>query len=203
MFIPDNRPVLGSDLVSFRDRHDLTADDMMWLLGMMPTDWFETTGSVRPRLLKDPARSILMRFVDECPELNPLGRRPNPKWLFERIRELHGPGVTLKRFSLAFGRTSGAAYRWVRFGARPDPAAARLMAIWVIAEARGKGSIFPYLEHLAETEARSRGIADLLRSGSWRKSAPAHILARPQRAPYRRRSHAYSPRRRARPGQAD
>lgn len=203
MFIPDNRPVLGCDLVAFRDRHDLSADDMMWLLGMMPPDWFETTGSSRPRLLKDPARSILMRLVDECPELSPLARRPNASWLFQRIRELHGPEVTLKRFSLAFGRTSGAAHRWVNLGARPDPAAARLMAIWVIAEARGMGSIFPYLEQLAETEAKARGISDLRRSGSWRKSAPAHILAGPRRAPYRRRSHAYSPRQRALPDQAD
>lgn len=197
MFIPDDRPVLGSDLLAFRGRHGFTVDDMLWLLGMMVPDWLETTGSARPRMVKDQARSMLMRLVDECPELNPISRRPNPKWLFERIREIHGPSITLKRFSLAFGRTSGAAYRWLRFGARPDPAAARLMAIWVAAEASGKGSIFPYLEHLAETEARARGICDLHRGGSWRQPVPADVLARPKRAFQKRRSHAYRPRHRA------
>ncbi len=203
MFIPDNRPVLGSDLVAFRDRYDLTNDDMMWMLGMSPTDWFETTGSARPRMLKDEARAILMRFVDECPELSPLGRRPNAGWLFEKLTEAHGPETTLKRFSLAFGRTSGAAFRWVRHGARPDPAAARLMAIWLAADARGMGSIFPHLEHLADTEAKARGVADLRRGGSWRKPVAAHVLARSPRAPQKRRTHVYSPRRRAVPDQAD
>lgn len=195
MTIPPDRPVYGSDLVLLREELDLSVEDLLWALGMMRLDWFETSRSRYPRVVKDPARAIHARLLAERPELSLVGTRPDPKVLFTRLRELHGPEMTLRRFSLAFGRSAGAAYRWTMLDDVPDRSAARLMAIWYLAEAQGQGSIFPYFEQLAETEAAARGIEDLRRGGSWRKPARPEVTAKPPRALQKRKSCRNRPRR--------
>lgn len=201
MSIPDDRPVLGSDLAALCNELGLTITDMRWLFGMAAPDWSETTAALRPRLVKDPARAILARLLDESPELLPIMLNPRTTEIFQKIREIHGPEITRKRFGLAFGRHAGAGYRWIVEGAAPDPSAARLMAIWCLAMALGKGSIFLHLEYLAEVEAKARGIVDLRRGGSWRKPVPAEVLARRKYAAQKRRNCFNRPRRR--PDQLD
>jgi hypothetical protein len=195
MTIPADRPVYGSDLVLLRQELGLSVEDLLWALGMMRLDWFETSRSRYPRVVKDPARAIHARVLAERPELSLVGTRPDPKALFARLRDLHGSEMTLKRFSLAFGRSAGAAYRWTMLDDIPDRSAARLMEIWYLAEAQGKGSIFPYFERLAEIEAAARGIADLRRGGSWRKPAKPEVTAKPPRALQKRKSCRNRPRR--------
>lgn len=195
MSIPDDRPVLGIDLATLCNELGLTVTDMRWLFGMAATDWSETTAASRPRLVKDPARAILARLLDESPELLPITLKPRTREIFKQVREIHGPEITFKRFGLAFGRHAGAGYRWVVKGETPDPSAARLMAIWCFSMALGKGSIFLHLEYLAETEAKARGIVDLRRGGSWRKPVPAEVLARRKYAAQKRRTCFNRPRR--------
>lgn len=195
MYLPDNRPVFGSDLSDLGRRLGYTGADMRWLFGMSGPDWFETIGALRPRIVKDPARAILVRLLDESPELSPIAPKPNPKWIFDTLREIHGPEITKKRFGLAFGRHASAGRRWIEEGAPPDPSAERLMEIWCWTLAQGKGSIFLHLEYLAETEAKARGIVDLRRGGSWNRPVPPEILARRRYAAQKRRTCFNRPRR--------
>lgn len=195
MEIPSDRPVFGSDLVHLRQERSLSVEDLLWLLGMTRPDWAETSLSRSPRLVKDPARAIHARALAARPELSLVGTRPDPAALFESLRAHHGSELTLRRFSLAFGRSAGSAYRWIELGDAPDRAVSRLMEIWYLAEAQGQGSVFPYFEHLAEIEAAARGIADLRRGGSWRKPARPEVTAKPPRALQKRKTCRNRPRR--------
>lgn len=195
MNIPDDRPVLGSDLVLLRQERGFTVDDLLWMLGMTQLDWAETSLSRSPRLVKDPARAIHARALANHPEFSLVGARPDPTVLFEHLRAHHGSEMTLRRFSLAFGRSAGSAQRWLARNETPDRSVLRLMEIWYLAKAQGRGSVFPYFERLAEIEAAARGIADLRRGGSWRKPAKPEVTAKPPRALQKRKSCRNRPRR--------
>lgn len=186
--IPTDRPVNGDDLRALKGDHALTDREMLWLLGMEPPDWYATIKATRPRPMKDAARAVMVRLLAEHPELMLIPQQPNPRYIFECVRDAHGPTITMKRFGLAFGRMGNAARRWIVDGQYPDPSTERLMTMWMMAWRNDGISIFLAIERLAHTEATARGIPDLHRQGTWQAPMPAETRQRRSRALTKRKS---------------
>lgn len=168
--IPDNRPVLGKDLDTIKQEFGMLTADACWLFGLPITKWMNIVRKEPDKPISDPTLALLIRFLDQHPELNLIPKFPEASEMFEMVKGIQD--VDQKRFSLMFGSESSAAYRWLREDApRMSPSVGRLMyyvRMALLAAAPSKRA--DLLEQWRRTvlqEGRARGVEDVFKACTW------------------------------------
>lgn len=179
-FIPTNRPVLGKDLDAMRQSFGITTTDALFLFGLSITRWMYAVRRDAELPLADTSLALLLRFMDQNPDLFLLPKFPTPPDVFDSIKEhvqMHP-----RHFSLIMGAESTASNRWLSGSGRQSPSVMRLL--WYVNEALNQASGKPsqanqsaegldpeeLIERLIETaklEATLRGTPDLFKAGRW------------------------------------
>lgn len=167
--LPTNRPVLGKDLDAVRQQFGLLTNDIIWVLGLSITRWMQIVRQAGNEPVKDPTLALLVRFLDQHPELPVVPRHPTPQEMFEMLNEV--AEVDPKRFSILFGSEVSAAYRWMRPDARPSSAVNRLMHFMRITmlmrDTSSRAQLLEDWRKTVDLEARARGSEDIFRTGKW------------------------------------
>ena len=172
--IPANRPVLGKDLDSIRQMFGLLTADACWLFGMSITKWMHVVRQAPDEPLRDPTLALLVRFLDQHPEMSVIPKFPAASEMFALINKIQD--VDQKRFSVLFGSESSATYRWLKeSGSRVSPAVGRLMyylkmALLSIPPER-RGVMLESWRGTVQVEAGARGVDNIFKSGSWKPRA--------------------------------
>lgn len=186
--IPADRPVLGKDLDSIRQAHGILTADACWLFGMSITKWMHVVRQAPNEPLKDPTLALLVRFLDQHPEMSVIPKFPEAQEMYDTVNKI--ADVDQKRFSVLFGSESSATYRWLKpSGSRVSPAVGRLMYYLKMALlAKPPADRGVMLEDWRETvrlEAQTRGVDDIFKQGSWKPKAE-----KPAKAPRRSKKSA-------------
>ena len=167
--LPTNRPVLGKDLDAVRQQFGLLTNDIIWVLGMSITRWMQIVRQNGNEPVKDPTLALLVRFLDQHPELQVIPRYPTPQEMFDQLNEV--AEVDPKRLSVLFGSEVSAAYRWMRPDARPSSAVNRLMhfmrTAMLMRDTAGRAELLDDWRKTVDHEARARGVEDIFRTGKW------------------------------------
>lgn len=167
--LPLNRPVLGKDLEAVRQQYGLLASDMIWVLGLSITRWTQIVRQAPDEPVKDPTLALLVRFLDQHPELAVIPKFPTPQEMLQLLNEVSE--VDPKRFSVLFGSEVSAAYRWMRPDARPSSVVNRLMLFMKMAmlmrDQAGRVELLDGWRRTVALEAQSRGAEDIFRTGKW------------------------------------
>lgn len=167
--IPSTRPVLGKDLDAVRQQYGLLTSDACWLFGLSITRWMQVVRRAAELPVKDPTLALLVRFLDQHPELSVIPKFPSVAEMYEMVNAVQE--TDQKRFSVLFGSESSATYRWLKAGSRQSPAVNRLMHYLKSAMlARQPEKRADLLERWRETvalEAAARGVPDVFKSGQW------------------------------------
>lgn len=167
--IPSDRPVLGRDLETLRERLQRTVLDCCCLLGIPPTLWAEwKRNEAKP--IPNPTVALAVRLYDGFPELAPV--EPSLGVLRALLAEITGRRIPLTELSVFLGREKTSGYRWQSRG-DPSMMVSRLtQALIQLLERQGHRGFAAYHQLLTQ-EAAARGIANLMETGAWkRKAAP-------------------------------
>lgn len=168
--IPDNRPVLGKDLDTIRQEFGMLTSDACWVFGLPITKWMNIVRKEPDRPINDPTLALLIRFLDQHPELNLIPKFPEASEMFDLITEIQE--VDQKRFSLMFGSEASAAYRWLREDEpRMSPAVGRLMyyvrmALMAAAPVKRVDLLEKWRRTVLQ-EGRARGVDDVFKACTW------------------------------------
>ena len=167
--IPLNRPVVGKDLDSVRQEFGMLTSDACWVFGMSITKWTEVVRKNADKPLNDPSLALLVRFLDQHPELQIVPKFPEAQEMFRLVQEIQD--IDQKRFSVLFGSEFSATYRWLKPGSRMSPAVARLMHYMrlhlLASKPRSRAEVLQDWRTTVELEARARGAKDVFKSGDW------------------------------------
>ncbi|MEJ6002604.1 hypothetical protein [Paucibacter soli] len=173
--IPTDRPVVGKDLDSIRIMHGMLTADACWLFGMSITKWMHVVRQAPNEPLRDPTLALLIRFLDQHPEMSVIPKFPEAPEMFDLINKIQD--VDQKRFSVLFGSESSATYRWLKSpGSRVSPAVGRLMHYLKMSllanPPERRGVMLEEWRQTVQTEATARGVNDIFKSGSWKPKEP-------------------------------
>lgn len=167
--IPTSRPVLGKDLDTVRQQFGLLTADACFVFGLSITRWMQIVRQRAELPVKDPTLALLVRLLDQHPELTVVPRAPTPTELYETVNGFRK--VEQKRFALMFGSENSAAYRWLRIDSRVSPAVSRLMLHFntVLQSGSTKDGVkfLDDWEKVVTAEAAARGAEDVFRTGRW------------------------------------
>lgn len=172
--IPSNRPVLGRDLDDVKMQFGLSTADACWLFGMSITKWTHVARQGANEPVTDPVMALLIRFLDQHPELSVVPKLPDGPEMFELINSV--TPIDQKRFAIMMGAEASAGYRWRKEGARQAPTLLRLMYFMKLSllgrPASDRLTLLNDWSKTVEAEGRARGVDDVFRLGRWRPKAP-------------------------------
>ena len=179
--IPTNRPVQGRDLDDVKLQFGLSTADACWLFGMSITKWTQIARKGANDSVTDPTLALLVRFLDQHPELSVIPKLPDGQEMFNLINSI---AVTdQKRFSILMGSEASAAYRWRKIGSRQSPTLLRLMYYMKMALlGRPDDDRLEMLDGWAKTvgiEGKARGVDDVFHRGRWSMGAEGSATAAP------------------------
>lgn len=190
--IPSNRPVIGADLLDLRERLQLKSQDIAWLLGLSMTKWMMIVNKDRNQPVKDPTLALVVRVLDEFPELNPIPRAPSAAEIMsladaeipKSSDEQEFP-LTKKKLSILFGAEASSGYRWLETDSGISPVLGRLFSLFQRGNsmAGSRAAFNQRWVDRVETEARARGISEIFRWGRWVPSTKPMPKRRPRRSP--------------------
>lgn len=176
--IPDNRPVLGKDLDAVRQQFGLLTSDACWLFGLSITRWTQIVRKAAELPVKDPTLALLVRFLDQHPELPVIPKFPTASEAFELINSVQE--TDQKRLSVLFGSEASAAYRWLR-GGRQSPAVNRLMHFLKLAMLahpfEKRAEVLDEWSATVVKEAEARKAPDIFKTGKWNPKGVAEASA--------------------------
>jgi hypothetical protein len=176
--IPSDRPVVGRDLDTIRQQHSLLTADACWLFGISITKWTQVVRQAPDVPVADPTLALLVRFLDEHPELAVIPKFPSPDEMMTLVNDAQE--TDKRRFSVLFGSQFSAAYRWSGEQAgRPSGTVSRLMH-WMQLELlrRQPAERSRLLEEWSKTVAQegiTRGVPDVFTTGSWNPAGATEI----------------------------
>lgn len=167
--IPTNRPVIGRDLDAVRQSFGLLTADACWLFGISITRWMQIVRQNPEAPVKDPSLALLVRFLDQHPELSIIPKFPGPHEMFNLVNSV--VQTDKKRFSVIFGSEGSAAYRWLGANSRQSPAVNRLMlymkAALLSRPPEERVELMEKWRDTVEAEATSRGAQDVFKTCRW------------------------------------
>lgn len=185
MLIPDNRPVLGRDLESVRQAFGLLTSEACYLFGISISKWTIIVRKNPEKQIDDASLALLVRFLDEHPELSVVPKFPLPHEFFHKLNSI--TPIDQKRFAILFGAESSAGYRWLRNpSSRHSPFVIRLM-YYMQQSLAGKDvveseKVLNKWVDVVTEEGRNRGVSDVLRDGTWNQERASRRPLRPHRA---------------------
>lgn len=173
--IPTSRPVLGKDLDSVRHQFGLLTGDACYLFGLSITRWMQIVRRAPDEPVKDPSLALMVRFLDQHPELSVMPKFPGVAEMFEMLKGIQA--IDQKRFSVLFGSEASATYRWLKAGSRQSPAVNRLMLYLrtslMARPAEERADLLEDWMKTVQQEGQARGVSDVLRTGQWNPNARA------------------------------
>ena len=172
--IPTDRPVLGKDLDAVRQEFGLMMADAIWLYGLSPNKWSQLVRMHPDEPIADPTLALLVRFLDQHPDLPIIPRWPSPRETFDRLNAAQK--LTQGDFSLMMGFERSATTRWFKpRGARPSATLSRLMFCFktqlLAMREEERGQLIDDGRATAKLEAKKRDVKDLFASGGWTADA--------------------------------
>lgn len=175
--IPINRPVLGRDLDDIKLQFGLSTADACWLFGMSITKWTQIARKGANDAVTDPTLALLVRFLDQHPELSVIPKLPDGQEMFDLINSV--APTDQKRFSILMGSEASAAYRWRKIGSRQSPTLLRLMYYMKMAllgrPDEDRLSLLDTWSKTVEVEGKARGVEDVFHRGRWSVEAEGSV----------------------------
>jgi hypothetical protein len=179
MAIPTNRAVLGKDLDAVRLQYGLLTSDACWLFGLSITKWTQVVRQAGEFPLKDPTLALLVRFLDQHPELSVIPRFPKVDEMFAMVNAIQE--TDQKRFSVLFGSEASAAFRWLKSDSRQSPAVRRLMhymkSAFLARQPERRADLLEKWRATVASEAVARGVPDVFKTGNWNPKGVAEQTA--------------------------
>jgi len=169
MSIPKGRPVLGKDLDAVRQQFGLTTGAALYLFGLSITRWMHVVRRDAELPLIDTSLALLVRFIDENPDIQMLPEFPSAADVFAEITA--SSDVHQKQFSIMLGAEASAAYRWLKTQSRQTPSVTRLL--WHIntllqsTPKRQRRKVIANWLKLVDAEGKARGVENILATGRW------------------------------------
>ena len=164
-------PLTGQRLALLQSRLRVAVVDLSYFLGLSMNRWGTFIHGHADTPLPNPSVALLARHFQAHPEQVPDPGNVQPKALFERIREID-PAYTLRRFALLMGAEAASGHRWVERGGGTSLPVERLMSrLWEALSGPAAEAALREFERRAESEARSRGIANIWQHGHWQAGA--------------------------------
>lgn len=171
--IPTDRPVVGKDLEAISQAHGLQAADAIWLFGLSPNKWSSFVRGSPDQPLDDPTLALLVRILDQNPELRLIPKFPTPTEMMDLLVNEHD--FQKREFSVMFGFEASAGDRWIRLKSRISSTANHLFwCLQTLVNQLPASKRAAFLSEWRETvakEAQTRGIEDVFLAGSWSKFA--------------------------------
>jgi hypothetical protein len=154
-----HRPVTGADLLELQDQLQLSTNDIRWVLGLSSNRWcFLTHPDNIHHPVKNISLALLARFYSQNPDRCPVNAAPDADELRTTVK------VNLKTLAVLLGKEPVSAHRWIKQGGKMSPPVARLAKH--LSDVSSTGNIKDWYE-LLNQEANSRGLGDVLETGSW------------------------------------
>lgn len=173
--IPNDRPVLGKDLDTVRQQFGILTSDACWLFGLSMTRWMHIVRRDAELPVTDPTLALLVRLLDQHPELSVIPKFPDADEMFELVSKIQE--TNQRKFAVLFGSEASAAYRWLKAGGRQSPAVSRLMfflKLGLMAKPSEKrGEMLDEWQETVRQEAISRDVPDVFASGKWNQAGVA------------------------------
>lgn len=168
--IPSSRPVIGQDIDDLRLAYGLTTADACHLFGMTMGKWSETKNASQEPL-RDVSLALLVRLLDGNPGLFSPPQYPTPQEMKALFEACEGQPIEQYKISVLLGNDGSSAYRWLRLGSAQKPSVLRLMlylekALLALPE-KERNEAFKTWKEVVNAEGSSRGISNVLKSGSW------------------------------------
>lgn len=185
--IPTTRPVLGKDLDTIRQQYGVLVTDACYLFGLSMNRWMKIVREGAELPVKDPTLALLVRFLDEHPEIAVLPKFPKVEEIFRMVNSTQE--TDQRRFSVLLGSESTACYRWMRSGgARTSPAIQRLLFCLQLAmlarRPEGRAELIEGWGETVKKEGQARGVPDVFEAGRWNlkgmEEESAKISANPE-----------------------
>lgn len=178
--IPSTRPVLGKDLDAVRQQYGLLTSDACWLFGLSITRWMQIVRQAAELPVKDPTLALLVRFLDQHPELSVIPKFPSVAEMYDMVKGIQD--TDQKRFSIMFGSEASATYRWLKAGSRQSPAVNRLMhylkSALLSRQPEKRAELLEGWRETVSKEAMARGVPDVFKSGQWNPKGVAEESAK-------------------------
>lgn len=108
--ISTERPVTGADLDAVRQLFGLPVADAIWLFGLSPNKWSEMVKHANDPL-KDPTLALLVRFLDQHPEISIVPKWPDIRDMYEEFNK--SQAWSRDDFSVSFGYERTSTTRWL------------------------------------------------------------------------------------------
>lgn len=182
--IPHDRPVIGKDLDAVRQQFGILASDACWLFGLSMTRWTHVVRRDAEKPVTDPSLALLVRFLDQHPELSVIPKFPQAEEMYELISKVQE--TNQRKFAVLFGSEASAAYRWLKAGGKQSPAVNRLMfflKLGLMAKPQEKrGEMLDEWQETVKMEAINRDVKDVFASGKWNPKGVAEKSADTQTA---------------------
>jgi len=173
--IPSNRPVLGKDLDTVRQQYGMLVADACWLFGLSITRWTQIVRQKGELPVKDPTLALLVRYLDQHPDLSVIPKLPEAEEMFAMINAVQETGP--KQFAVLFGSESSASYRWFTSGGRQSAAVNRLMyylKLSLLTRQPGqRAELLQDWRKTVEQEAAARGSNNVFKTGKWNQKGVA------------------------------
>jgi hypothetical protein len=171
--IEKGKLIAGADIREQKDELGLGVTDDFWLYGVMSRP-FNLSGDKSLEPISNTTVTILARYLDKCPELNPVPQMPEPGEVYEQVEEYYHGKLSARRFGTLFGTSGWSGNRWLYHNGEPSPTVQRIFYMLLKAiEEEGPAALETYLSVLEE-EAYARGfeegLAGVMRTGSWKTS---------------------------------
>lgn len=140
--IPENRPVIGSDIYELAQKLELSTMDACWAFGLNMPAWTQRIKSeeFRHQPVTDVCLALLTRYLDLYPESCPVEKAILPVDFYFKLEKFNRMQSKTKRLpaeliegydflGAILGRDTSAGYRWVRQGGGTRPVIDRYMNI--------------------------------------------------------------------------
>lgn len=173
LLIPSHRPVTGADLDVVRQSYGLLMADACFLFGLSPNKWMELVRKNPNEPIADATLALLVRFLDQHPELSLIPRWPDVQEMFDLMKDAK-EDLTREQFSIQLGFERTAATRWFLTKGRQTAGLSRLLycfreVLTPMDKLERKKLVDDWLNTVSK-EAETRGVPDIFNKktgGRW------------------------------------
>lgn len=169
--IPSNRAVRGRDLKTVQEMHNLSVQDVCYLLSISMNKWSTLVNKGANEPISSVPLAMLVRALVENPTIDILPMFPEAQELFDLINEVYP--IDWKSFGVMLGAEASAGSRWKKPNARPVPGVRRLMLVLKLMlkacdSKRDKAAKINDWVQSIQNEGRARGSENVMDSGRWK-----------------------------------
>lgn len=164
LLIPSHRAVTGADLDMVRQSYGLLMADACFLFGLSPNKWMEIVRKHPNDAIQDATLALLVRFLDQHPELSLIPRWPDTREMFDFFKDAK-EDITREQFSVQLGFERTAATRWFTTKGRQTAGLARLLycfrEVLEPLDRKGREKLLSDWQKTVGNEALQRGVPDI------------------------------------------